>query len=54
MTYTLRNGYSVRTTKVEDATEFVTLNPLGETISTVRLGFVEARNLVLDLTRKAI
>jgi hypothetical protein len=54
VTYTLRNGYTVRTTKVEDATEFETRNALGETISTVRLGFLEARELVLSLTRKAV
>jgi hypothetical protein len=54
VTYTLRNGYSVRTTKVEDGTEFVTRNASGETISTVRLDFLNARALVLDLTRKAV
>ncbi|MGW4986290.1 hypothetical protein ACWEQ3_01385 [Streptomyces mirabilis] len=54
MTYTMRNGYTVRTTKVEDVTEFETINPLGETISTVRLGYLDARALVLDLTRKAV
>jgi hypothetical protein len=52
--YTLRNGYTVRTTKVEDSTEFETRNARGETISTVRLRYESARALVLDLTRKAV
>ncbi|MFF8942865.1 hypothetical protein ACF1A5_11450 [Streptomyces sp. NPDC014864] len=54
MTYSLRNGYSVITRKVDTGTEFETRNRLGETISTVTLGFIEARALVLDLTRKAV
>lgn len=51
MTYNLRNGYSVRTTKVDTGTEFVTLNPEGDAISTVILGSIEARELTLTLTR---
>lgn len=54
MTYALRNGYSVRTTQVGDATEFETRNPNGETISTIRLDAPAARSMVLDLTRKAV
>jgi hypothetical protein len=49
VTYNLRNGYTVRATKVGDDTEFQTINPEGETISTVTLGREAARDLVIDL-----
>lgn len=49
MTYRLRNGYTVRTTAVEGGTEFQTINPQGETISTVTLDRVAAGDLVRDL-----
>lgn len=49
MTYNLRNGYSVKTTKVGDDTEFATYNPEGEAISTVTLGREAARDLVIGL-----
>lgn len=54
MTYNLRNGYKVITRKVDDGTEFQTINTLGETISSVTLGYLSARDLVLDLRRKAM
>jgi hypothetical protein len=54
MTYNLRNGYSVVTRKVDAGTEFETRNRKGETISTVTLGFTEARELVLSLTKGVI
>lgn len=54
MTYNLVNGYSVITRKADKGTEFETLNPQGETISTVTLGYLDARELVLDLARKAV
>lgn len=53
MTYHLRNGFKVTTHKVADGTEFQTVNPQGETISSVTLGYLSARDLVLDLRRKA-
>lgn len=53
MTYKLRNGYTVRTTKVDTGTEFQTLNPKGETISTVVHGPTEARALLLTILRGA-
>jgi hypothetical protein len=53
MTYNLRSGYKVVTRKVDAGTEFQTMNPKGETISTVVLGYMDARELVLDLNRKA-
>jgi hypothetical protein len=53
VTYNLRNGFKVTTRKVADGTEFQTVNPQGETISTVTLGYLSARDLVLDLRRKA-
>jgi hypothetical protein len=49
VTYNLRNGYTVRTTKVGDDTEFQTINPEGETISTIYLGCEAARDLVIGL-----
>ncbi|WP_329544673.1 hypothetical protein OG548_08120 [Streptomyces sp. NBC_01356] len=50
MTYNLRNGFSVKTRKTaEGDTEFQTVNPEGETISTVTLGREAARDLVIDL-----
>lgn len=52
MTYNLRNGYKVITRKVDAGTEFETKNHRGETISTVTLGYLDARELVLDLNRK--
>jgi hypothetical protein len=54
MTYTLANGFKVITRTVDDGTEFETRNRKGETISTVRLGYLSARELVLDLNRKAV
>jgi hypothetical protein len=51
VTYNLRNGYSVRTTKVDAGTEFMTSNPQGDVISTVVLGDTEARNLVLSILK---
>lgn len=54
VTYNLVNGYSVITRKADKGTEFETLNPQGETISTVTLGYLDARELVLDLARKAV
>jgi hypothetical protein len=51
MTYNLRNGYTVKTRKVDTGTEFVTQNPEGETISSVVLGYYEARELVLTLVK---
>ncbi|MGX1133218.1 hypothetical protein RKD49_005408 [Streptomyces glaucescens] len=51
MTYNLRNGYKVITRKVDSGTEFQTLNAEGETISSVTLGFTEARELTLTLAR---
>jgi hypothetical protein len=54
MTYNLRNGYSVVTRKVDTGTEFETRNRKGETISSVILGFVEARELVLNLAKGVI
>jgi hypothetical protein len=54
MTYNLRNGYRVVTRKVDTGTEFQTLNPKGETISTVVLGFTEARELTLTLAKGVI
>ena len=53
MTYTLANGYRVITRKVEEGTEFETINRQGETISTVRLGYLSARELVLDLQKRS-
>jgi hypothetical protein len=50
VTYNLRNGFKVLTRKVAgEDTEFQTLNPEGETISTVTLGREAARDLVVDL-----
>lgn len=50
MTYNLRNGCTVKTTRVsDDATEFHTVNPEGETISTVTLAREAARDLVVGL-----
>lgn len=50
MTYNLRNGYTVRTTKVsDDATQFETVNPENEVISTVTLGREAARDMVTGL-----
>jgi hypothetical protein len=50
MMYKLRNGHRVITRKVDsDATEFQTVNPAGETISTVTLGREESRELVIGL-----
>jgi hypothetical protein len=48
--YKLRNGHRVITRKVDsEATEFQTINPTGETISTVTLGREESRELVIGL-----
>jgi hypothetical protein len=52
MTYNLRNGYRVITRKVDTGTEFETRNRRGETISTVTLGYLSARELVLDLRKR--
>jgi hypothetical protein len=50
MMYKLRNGHRVITRKVDsEATEFQTINPTGETISTVTLGREESRELVIGL-----
>lgn len=50
MTYNLRNGYSVRTTRLPGGdTEFRTLNPEGETISTVVHTPHESRVLVYKI-----
>lgn len=53
MTYHLRNGFKVTTRKVSDGTEFQTVNPQGETISSVTLGYLSARDLVLDLRKRS-
>jgi hypothetical protein len=52
MTYNLRNGYRVITRKVDAGTEFETRNGQNETISSVTLGFTEARELTLSLLRR--
>lgn len=49
MTYNLRNGYQVITTKVDTGTEFVTFNPEGETISTVTLEGASAESVSIML-----
>jgi hypothetical protein len=49
----MRNGYRVITRKVDEGTEFETVNTRGETISTVRLGYLSARELVLDLAKRS-
>jgi hypothetical protein len=54
MTYALANGYKVITRKVDEGTEFETRNHRGETISTVRLGYLDARELVLDLNKRSV
>ncbi|MGI5408192.1 hypothetical protein ACQEV9_15495 [Streptomyces chartreusis] len=49
MNYKLANGYTVTTRNVDQGKEFETRNAEGETISTVRLGYLEANALVRDL-----
>jgi hypothetical protein len=54
MTYTLRNGFKVITRNVDQGKEFETRNRKGETISTVRLGYLDANALIRDLAKVAI
>ena len=54
MTYYLGNGYKVTTRKVDTGTEFETRNARNETISTVVLDFIEARQMVLSLAKLAV
>lgn len=54
MTYNLANGFKVITRNVDNGKEFETRNALGETISTVRLGYIEANALIRDLAGKAV
>lgn len=49
MVYNLANGYTVTTRNVDQGKEFETRNADGETISTVRLGYLEANALVRNL-----
>lgn len=51
MTYNLRNGYSVKTRQLGENTEFQTLNPEGETISTVVHTPVETRYLICRILK---
>jgi hypothetical protein len=52
--YNLKNGHRVITRNTERAKEFETQNAEGETISTVRLGYLDANRLLRDLLKVAI
>lgn len=49
MVYNLRNGHKIITRKVGDSTEFQTLNPQGETISTVVQDRAAARETIISM-----
>jgi hypothetical protein len=50
MEYKLRNGHTVITRKAEgESTEFETIDPAGDTISTVTLGREKSRELFIGL-----
>jgi hypothetical protein len=47
--YTLGNGFTVRTAEAGTKTEFTTSNPEGEVISTVYLGEADSAEVIRDL-----